>query len=99
MNMRHKSSALIFTALLMCVQATSASSIASDETLESWAKQFKHSTLNHQQRVTELQWFRQAAKKFRGKKITSVAEGIKTHKWERDVLAKAFYEIAAKALS
>ena len=93
MNTRCKTSVLFFTTLLMCVQPACASAIASDETLDSWAKQFKHSTLNHQQRVDELQWFRQTAKKFRGKKITSIAEGIKTHQWERDVLAKAFYEI------
>jgi glycerol transport system substrate-binding protein len=66
---------------------------ASDEAIAYWAKQFKHSTLTQAEITSELKWFRQKSVKFKGKMIHSVAEGIKTHHWERDVLAKAFYEI------
>lgn len=65
----------------------------SDPVLTKWAEYFSPSTLSGKERVAELDWFRETAKPFRGKKIRSVAEDIKTHFWERDVLAKAFEEI------
>lgn len=64
-----------------------------DEAIDYWAKEFNRSTLTHSEIVNELEWFRQSAKKFKGKRIRSVAEGIKTHYWERDVLARAFHEV------
>lgn len=65
----------------------------SDNAIIYWSDYFKHSTLNNEQRTLELKWFKEAAKRFKGKKILSVAEGIKTHQWESIVLAQAFYEI------
>ncbi|MGK0291178.1 MAG: glycerol transport system substrate-binding protein [bacterium] len=58
-----------------------------------WAKNFTPSALSEQQRIKEFLWFARATKPFRGRKIKSVAEHIKTHFWERDVLTKAFQEI------
>lgn len=66
---------------------------ASDEAIQYWAKQFKHSVLSQDEAIAELTWFRDRSTKFKGKVIHSVAEGIKTHYWERDVLTKAFYDI------
>ncbi|MCP4352929.1 MAG: carbohydrate ABC transporter substrate-binding protein [Desulfobacterales bacterium] len=60
---------------------------------EKWAGEFEPSALSAEERLAELKWFSKASEPFRGKKIKSAAEHIKTHYWERDVLAKAFEEI------
>lgn len=78
---------------LLFVGRVSALPIASEEAVDYWAGEFSLSTLSPQEVKSELNWFRSAGAKFKGKKIKSIAEGIKTHQWERDVLAKAFYEI------
>lgn len=67
--------------------------VASEEAVDYWAQEFNHSSLSNIQVKKELNWFRQTGSKFKGKKIKSIAEGIKTHIWERDVLAKAFYDL------
>lgn len=54
---------------------------------------FADSTLTREQRIAELEWFAQAAEPFRGMEINTVAEGLTTHTWERDVLAPAFAEL------
>ncbi len=64
-----------------------------DPVIEQWIKQLQPSTLSKDEMRKELKWFKDVSKPFRGKTIKSVAEDIKTHYWERDVLAKAFYEI------
>ncbi len=61
--------------------------------IQKWADTFGRSTLSREERVAELRWFSQVAAPFRGRKIKSVAEDIKTHFWERDVLSGAFAEI------
>jgi glycerol transport system substrate-binding protein len=93
MKMLYKFNLLAIAITLLLTQPAFARGIGSDETLEYWSQKFNNSTLSQQQRIAELQWFREAAKKFQGKKISSIAEGIKTHEWERDVLTKAFHEI------
>jgi glycerol transport system substrate-binding protein len=93
MKMQYRLSALVIATLLFVTEMAFARAIASDAALEYWAQQFSHSTFSQQQRIAEMQWFREASKKFKGKKISSIAEGIKTHEWERDVLAQAFHEI------
>lgn len=93
MKMVYSFKTLIAAILLLAAQVAIAQVSSSDEILNSWAQHFSHSTLNHSERIAEMQWFREAAKKLKGQKIKSIAEGIKTHQWERDVLAKAFYEI------
>lgn len=64
-----------------------------EKVIEQWAKFFEPSALNEEERRQELRWFAQAAKPFRNRPVLSVAENIKTHQWESEVLAKAFYEI------
>ena len=91
MTLMHLKTLLIMT--LLCASQAYALTPGSDEAIERWAKQFEHSSLTHAEITKELMWFRDRASKFKGKTINSVAEGIKTHHWESDVLAKAFYEV------
>ena len=63
------------------------------DVLKKWADYFSPSAAEHAEKMKELAWFAEAAKEFRGKSIKSVAEEIKTHYWERDVLSQAFMEI------
>ena len=41
----------------------------------------------------ELEWFREAAKPFKGKNIIVVSETLNTHRYESEVIAKAFTEL------
>ncbi|GGX95424.1 ABC transporter substrate-binding protein [Litchfieldella qijiaojingensis] len=54
---------------------------------------FPRSTLSREEQIAELEWFAKAAEPFRGMQINTVAEGLTTHVYERDVLAKAFTEL------
>ena len=76
-------------------EATSEPSLdpATEAAIRKWARYFDRSVLNEEERIAELRWFAQAAAPFRGRRIRSVAEDIKTHYWERDVLTQAFQEI------
>lgn len=55
--------------------------------------EFSPSTLTKEQQMKEMAWFTKAAKPFRGMEINVVSESLTTHKYESNVLAKAFYEI------
>ena len=57
------------------------------------AKTFEKSTLTKEQRLKELQWFKDAAAPFRGMTIHVVSETIDTHSYESKVLAPAFTEL------
>ncbi|GEK47982.1 ABC transporter substrate-binding protein [Halomonas pacifica] len=62
--------------------------------IERWVDEvFQDSTLTREQQIAELEWFARAAEPFRGMSINTVAEGLTTHAYERDVLAQAFSEI------
>lgn len=61
--------------------------------LEKWIDFFQPSAITREEQLEELKWFVEAAKPFQGMEIKSVAEGIKTHMFESEVLADAFYEI------
>ena len=54
---------------------------------------FVNSTLTREEKIAELEWFAEAAEPFRGMEINTVAEGLTTHVYERDVLAEAFGEL------
>jgi len=69
------------------------SSAAAEDPIAKWADHFQPSVLSRTAARAELQWFADTARPFRGKRIRSTAEDIKTHFWERDVLAVAFREI------
>jgi len=56
-------------------------------------KEFQPSTFTVKEQIEELVWFAHTTEPYRGMSIDSVAESIKTHKWESDVLAEAFKDI------
>ncbi len=66
---------------------------SSNAAIEKWIDVFQPSVLSKDEQRKELEWFANAAKPYQGMEIKSCAEGINTHKWESEVLAKAFYEI------
>lgn len=73
------------TSLLSTTQARS---------LEEWIDQeFSQSTLTRDEKFAELQWFKNAAKPFRGMKIKVISERIDTHWYEANTLTKAFRDI------
>ncbi len=86
--------ALLFFVLSLYLYAFSVNCVfAAEDAISRWVDEFQPSTLSKQEQREELKWFSKAAEPFRGKVLRSTAEDIKTHFWERDVLAKAFEEI------
>jgi glycerol transport system substrate-binding protein len=78
----------------LCAIIFSASSMADILAAQQWVNhEFKKSTLTKDQQMTEMQWFINAAKPFKGMTIRVVSERIDTHVYEATVLAKAFQEI------
>ena len=66
---------------------------ADQAAIDKWIEEFQPCAISKEDQKKELEWFAKAAEPLKGMEIKSVAEGIKTHKWEAEVLAKAFYEI------
>ncbi|MFO7819025.1 MAG: ABC transporter substrate-binding protein [Halanaerobacter sp.] len=64
-----------------------------EEAIDKWVDFFQPSALSREEMKAELRWFSQATKEFRGEKIYTAAENIKTHQWESRVLTEAFEEI------
>ncbi len=61
---------------------------------ERWTdEEFQPSTLTREQQLEELAWFTAAAAPLRGMSISVVSETLTTHKYESEVLARAFEEI------
>jgi glycerol transport system substrate-binding protein len=79
--------------LLLFISPSPILAETSDELILKWARYFSHSTLSEAERIEELRWFAEVSRPFRGFSIRSVAEDIKTHFWERDILATAFEEL------
>jgi glycerol transport system substrate-binding protein len=75
------------------IAAAQTSDAAYEEAIQRWAKEFDNSVLSEEERMAELRWFSQAAAPFRGRVVLSVAEDIRTHYWESEVLTQAFEEI------
>ncbi|CAO1663516.1 ABC transporter substrate-binding protein [Salinicola sp. NYA28a] len=61
--------------------------------------EFSTSTLTPEQQMAEMQWFIDAAKPYRGMQINVVSETLTTHKYESEVLARAFSEITGIQLT
>jgi len=61
--------------------------------IERWATFFSPSAIDREEKIKELRWFAEAAKQYQGLNVRSVAEEIKTHHWESEVLSRAFEEI------
>src|SRR5882757_4174269 len=88
MNIRSSVSA---AALLLAFAASPA--FADDATIKKWLDEFQPSTLSKDDQMKEMQWFEKAAAPFKGMEINIVSETLTTHKYESEVLAKAFAEI------
>lgn len=54
---------------------------------------FNPSTLSRAEQLKEIAWFIKAAEPYRGQEINVASETLTTHKYESQVLAKAFQEI------
>lgn len=74
-------------------QAQAALSAEQQSAISKWMAEFQPSVLTPEEMKAELEWFARMGAQFPGLEITSVAEGIKTHMWESETLAKAFAEI------
>ncbi len=79
-------------ALLVAASFVLAGSVSA-KTMEEWIEEFQPCAISKEDQKKELEWFAKTAKPYKGMEIKSVAEGINTHKWEADVLAKAFHDI------
>src|ERR1700722_6624088 len=68
--------------------------LADDAAIKKWVDtEFQPSTLSKDDQTKELQWFAKAAEPYRGMEINVVSETLTVHKYESEVLAKAFEEI------
>lgn len=83
---------LILTALIYVSPVYSSAAI-NDPEIEKWIEKLQPSSSSKSEMRKELAWFKSASALFRGKTIKSVAEDIKTHYWERETLAQAFFDI------
>ncbi|MCG8571724.1 MAG: ABC transporter substrate-binding protein [Spirochaetes bacterium] len=65
------------------------------KTIEKWADNFQPSAIAQEEQIKELKWFAQAAQalNLENFQLKSVAEDIRTHRWESEVLTQAFTEI------
>lgn len=63
------------------------------EAIERWVDVLQPASIGRQEMTRELEWFARAAAPLKGLKVRSVAEDIKTHVWESQVLTRAFNEI------
>lgn len=61
---------------------------------EKWVDgEFAISAISHDEQMAEMEWFIKACEPYRGMKINSTAENIRTHFYESEVLTKAFEDI------
>lgn len=68
--------------------------LADMEAANRWVMdEFDESTLSQQDQLTEMQWFVDAATSLQGVSINVLSDGIPVHKYDAEVLAKAFAEI------
>jgi len=79
-------------ALTMLVGMSSAAFGATDM-IGKWIGEFQPSSLTKAQQRKELEWFRDAAKPYKGMTIRVVSETLTTHIYESKTLTKAFYDI------
>lgn len=98
MKSKYKHNSCRLLALVAAISAItlSANSMADkySDAAKKWLDtEFTESTLTRAEQEKELEWFKEAAKEFRGMDINVVSETITTHEYESNTLAKAFAEI------
>jgi glycerol transport system substrate-binding protein len=89
---------LLVALLVTFVGSTAIRSQAQDDRMAaatSWVdKEFQPSApFTRDEQIKEMEWFVKACEPYRGMEIRSVAENIRTHVYESEVLTKAFQEI------
>ncbi|WP_020409478.1 extracellular solute-binding protein [Hahella ganghwensis] len=68
--------------------------------IEHWVDtEFKDSSITREQQIEELSWFAKAAEPFRGMKLNVLSEPITTHRYEAEMLTRAFADITGIAVN
>ncbi|MBD1388618.1 carbohydrate ABC transporter substrate-binding protein [Neiella sp. HB171785] len=94
MNRRRAKRLLLLPIITLIVLQAAEATPSSTQAIEYWLTQhFVHSTLSKEQQQAELKWFHQAAAPYRDLTIHVVSEDIPTHRYESQVLARAFYDL------
>lgn len=88
-----KVSRILYSILLLSLILNTACGKKGSGAVGKWVEELQPSAISKEDQIKELEWFAKAAEPYKGMEIKSVAEGIKTHKWESEVLTKAFFEI------
>ena len=90
---KHSLFSLIFLMFSSNAQALNSPS-ALQSVMKYWIdNEFAHSTLTPVEQRKELTWFSKAAQPYQGITVRVTSEDIATHRYESEVLTKAFYEI------
>ncbi|AVX06208.1 ABC transporter substrate-binding protein [Maritalea myrionectae] len=85
---------LLGAVAVIAVMAGAHSAYAGADEAKKWIEaEFQPSTLSKDEQMQEMQWFIDAAQPYSGMEINVLSEGIPTHSYESEVLAKAFFEI------
>src|SRR5664279_1919769 len=85
-------SSVSVAAFLLAIAASPA--FADEATNKKWIDtEFQPSTLSKDEQMKQLDWFTKAAERYKGMEMSIVSETLTTHKYESEVLAKAFTEI------
>lgn len=91
--MKKKFSAVLLSLGLLAFAQFGRAQEGTPDVIDKLMKEFSPSTLSEKEQRTEFEWFREAAKPFKGKKIMVVSETIDTHVYESEVIAKLFAEL------
>ncbi|MFT6030508.1 MAG: glycerol transport system substrate-binding protein [Oleiphilaceae bacterium] len=87
-------STILSISIITASLTVSTSVLADKKAAEKWVSQeFQPSTLTKAEQLSEMDWFIEAAKPFKGMDIKVLSEIIATHEYESGTLAKAFTEI------
>ena len=90
--MRNKTKLLLSSAFGAMLWANAA--LADMDAAKRWiAEEFDDSVFTTEEQTTEMQWFVDAAADLQGVSIKVLSDGIPVHKYDAEVLAKAFAEI------
>jgi glycerol transport system substrate-binding protein len=85
---------LMSAAAAVALMAVADPSYADMAAAERWVdEEFQPSTLSRDEQLAEMQWFIEAAEPFAGMEINVLSEDVPTHRYESEVLTKAFEEI------
>ena len=88
-----KSHLIMSSSILLAFSQLAGAADASGDIVARLQKEFSPTTLSSDAQKKELEWFREAAKPFKGKSIIVVSETLNTHRYESEVIAKAFTEL------